>query len=39
MATNIPTNLLTNEAKNYFKGKINVDVKTTDEAVGNQTIK
>jgi len=38
MAKGIPSNNLTSEAKNFFKNSLNVDVKTTDEAVANDKI-
>jgi len=34
----IPSNNLTIEARNYFKANLNVDVKTTEEAISNEKI-
>lgn len=37
-ATGIPSRNLTNEAKNFFKNQLNVEVKTTDEVVTNDKV-
>jgi hypothetical protein len=34
----IPSKNLTNEAKQFFKNHLNVDVKTADEAIANEKI-
>lgn len=38
MAKGIPSNTLTNEAKNFFKNNLNIDVKTTEEAIANEKV-
>ena len=38
MTKGVPSNNLTSEARNWFKANLNVDVKTTDEAMKNDKI-
>jgi hypothetical protein len=38
MSKGIPSNNLTVEARNFFKNTLNVDVKTTEEAIKNDKI-
>lgn len=38
MATGSPTTALTLEAKNIFKQELNLDLKTTEEAMNNPTV-
>ena len=37
-ATGVPSKNLTNEAKNKFKSELNLDLKTTDEAIANEKV-
>lgn len=38
MARGIPSNNLTIEARNFFKNTLNIDIKTTEEAIANEKI-
>jgi hypothetical protein len=38
MTTGIPTHNLTTEVRSFFKKELNVDIKTTDEAIKNENV-
>ena len=38
MSKGVPSHNLTSEARNWFKANLNLDLKTTDEAIGNEKV-